>query len=73
MGKKLNEDEIDEAMDLLSNNYQNSIPDILHFKTISGLFKTYMFKYEVLNSVSSLCWLASQAHFLHKETIDLIT
>ena len=32
-----------------------------------------MFKHEVLNSVSSLCWWTSQDHFLHKETIDLIT
>ena len=39
--KKLNEDEIDKAMDLLGNNYPIFILDILHFKTISGSFKTY--------------------------------
>jgi len=32
-----------------------------------------MFKPEVLNTVSPLCWWTSEAHFLHKETIDLIT
>ena len=69
MSKKLNEDEIEEIMDLLGNNYPNSIPDILRFKTISGSFKTYMFKPEV----SQICWWTSYAHFLHKKIIDLIT
>jgi len=32
MGKKLNEDEIGEALDLLGNNYPNFIMDILHLK-----------------------------------------
>ena len=51
MSKKLNEDEIEEAMDLFGNNYQNSISDIMYFKTISGSLQP-----EVLNSVSQLCW-----------------
>ena len=69
MSKELNEDEIDETMDLLGNNYANSILHILRFKTISGSFRTYMFKPEL----SPLCWWTSHAHFLHKKTIDLIT
>ena len=72
IGKKLNEDEIDEVMNLLGSNYPNFIPNILHFKTISGSIKTYIFKPELLNSVSPLCWWTSQSLFLHKETIDLI-
>ena len=30
MSKKLNEDEIDEAMDLLGNNYPNSISNLFN-------------------------------------------
>ena len=69
MSKKLYEDEIEEVMYLLGNNYPNYIRYIVRFKTISGSFKTYMFNPEV----SPLCWWTSHAHFLHKKTIDLIT
>ena len=40
MSKKLNEDEIGEAMDLLGNNYPNSISNLFNFTNLDPTLLT---------------------------------
>ena len=71
MGRNLSVNQIDTALEFCSMDYETCLPTVLNFRAQNGPFKSYMFRDELVKSVSPLTWWESQKSHLESDVIKL--
>ena len=71
MGRNLSIDQIDTALEFCSTDYETCLPTVLNFRAQNSPFKSYMFRNELVKSVSPLTWWESQKSHLESDVMKL--
>ena len=71
MGRNLSVNQIDTALEFCSMDYETCLPTVLNFRAQNGPLKSYMFRDELVKSVSPLTWWESQKSHLESDVIKL--
>ncbi|KYM98418.1 hypothetical protein ALC62_10871, partial [Cyphomyrmex costatus] len=70
-GQKLNQDQVEEALEYASSRYPEAMPFIIQYQAKSSPFREYLFSTENIENVSPISWWHSLQNSMNNVMFDL--